>query len=279
MAEKAARFRPVFVKGVKMNVLDLFSGIGGFSLGLERAGMDTVAFCEIDENARKVLQKHWPNVMIFEDVRTINLQLLENVDIVCGGFPCQDISEANINGCGLSGSRSGLWFEYLNIINRIKPKYVIIENVQMLRTKGLDIILQNLDEIGYDAEWHCIQASSVGAPHRRDRLWIIAYPHGFRREPILGGEIVSCAKKANEQDGKVGSWNKSQGREHNTPFACIQQFEQSFNESAVIRMDDGVSKRLDIGHRIKQCGNSIVPQIAEMIGREIMRVNNEFSKS
>lgn len=260
-----------------MRVLDLFSGIGGFSYGLEKAGFKTVAFCEIDSDAQKVLKKHWPEIPIFDDVKSDELKSLKNIDIICGGFPCQDISEANTKGKGLEGIRSGLWFEYLKLIENLEPKYVIVENVQALRKCGLDIILRNLNAIGYDAEWHCIQASSIGAPHRRDRLWIIAYPHGVRREPILGGEIDPCTKEINEQKGKGGSWNESQRREYNTSFACIQQFEQSFNESAVIGMDDGISKRLDIGLRLKQCGNSIVPKIAELIGEAIKIAESEKS--
>ena len=120
-----------------MNILDLFSGIGGFSLGLERAGMHTVAFCEIDPHARAVLHKHWPNVPVFTDVSTLSKgDINEQIDIIAGGFPCQDISTAG-RGAGLSGSRSGLWFEYRRLINEIRPRYAIIENVSALRRRGL----------------------------------------------------------------------------------------------------------------------------------------------
>ncbi len=163
-----------------MKVLDLFSGIGGFSIGLERAGMETVAFCEIDKKARMVLRKHWPSVPIYEDVKELNYERLKkdgiSVDVICGGFPCQDISVAG-KGAGLEGQRSGLWYEYHRIIKELTPKWVIIENVSALRSRGLDAVLRSLFEIGYDAEWHCIPASAVGAPHRRDRIWIIAYPN------------------------------------------------------------------------------------------------------
>lgn len=162
-----------------MNVLDLFSGIGGFSLGLERAGMKTIAFCEIDKKAQLVLKKHWPNVPIFEDVSTLNKEdLNEQVDVICGGFPCQDISLAG-RGAGLAGARSGLWYEFHRLIKEIRPRYAIIENVSALRSRGLDKVLWSLAEIGYDAEWHCIPASAVGAPHQRDRIWIVAYPSSW----------------------------------------------------------------------------------------------------
>jgi DNA (cytosine-5)-methyltransferase 1 len=159
-----------------MNVLDLFSGIGGFSLGLERAGMKTVAFCEVDKKCQQVLKKHWPDVPIFDDVSTLKGEdIEETVDVICGGFPCQDISLAG-KGAGLEGERSGLWTEFHRLIKEIKPKYAIIENVSALRSRGLDQVLREISEIGYDAEWHCITAASVGAPHRRDRIWIVAYP-------------------------------------------------------------------------------------------------------
>jgi DNA-cytosine methyltransferase len=170
-----------------MNILDLFSGIGGFSLGLERAGMKTVAFCEVDKKAQLVLKKHWPDVPIFDDVSNLKGEHIEQtIDIICGGFPCQDISLAG-KGAGLEGKRSGLWTEFHRLIKEIRPKYAIIENVSALRSRGLDQVLRSLSEIGYDAEWHCITAASVGAPHRRDRIWIVAYPgHRGGRDSITG---------------------------------------------------------------------------------------------
>ena len=174
-----------------MKVLDLFSGIGGFSLGLERAGMQTAAFCELNPFCRSVLKKHWPNVPIFEDVTKLKASdINDQIDVIAGGFPCQDISTAG-RGAGLSGSRSGLWFEYHRLINEIQPQFAIIENVSALRSRGLDEVLRSLAEIGYDAEWHCIPASAVGAPHRRDRIWIVAYPndqHGWSKSSNIGGE-------------------------------------------------------------------------------------------
>jgi DNA (cytosine-5)-methyltransferase 1 len=162
-----------------MNVLDLFSGIGGFSLGLERAGMRTVAFCECEPYARSVLAKHWPNVPCYPDVRELTAERLArdgiSVDVICGGFPCQDISVAG-KGAGLAGERSGLWREYARLIGELRPRFVIVENVAALLSRGLAEVLGDLASIGFDAEWHCIPASAVGAPHRRDRIWIVAYP-------------------------------------------------------------------------------------------------------
>ncbi len=164
----------------KLKLLDLFSGIGGFSLGLERSGgFETVAFCEINPFCRKVLRKHWPDVPQYEDIRRLTAeQLIRDgiaVDAICGGFPCQDVSNAG-RGAGLDGERSGLWFEYLRIIRELRPRIVIVENVAALLVRGLDRILGGLAEIGYDAEWECIRASDVGAPHVRNRIWVVAYP-------------------------------------------------------------------------------------------------------
>ena len=164
-----------------MRVGSLFAGIGGFDLGLERAGFDIAWQVEIDPYCQRVLAKHWPTVQRYGDIRVIDWSAVEPVDLLCGGFPCQDISFAG-KGAGLSGERSGLWFEYAKAIDALKPRYVLIENVAALRSRGLDQVLGSLAALGYDAEWHCIPASAVGAPHRRDRIWIVAYPselHGY----------------------------------------------------------------------------------------------------
>ena len=161
-----------------MKVLDLFSGIGGFSLGLERTGgFETVAFCEIDPFCRRVLAKHWPGVPIHDDVRTLTADAFPagGVDVICGGFPCQDVSHAG-KRAGLEGARSGLWSEYARLIGELRPSYVIVENVPGLLSLGLGAVLGDLAALRYDAVWDCIPASAVGAPHLRDRVWILAQP-------------------------------------------------------------------------------------------------------
>lgn len=166
-----------------MRVLDLFAGIGGFTLGLERAGFETVAFCEIEPYAQKVLAKHWPGVPIYDDVRELTAERLIRdgigVDVITGGFPCQDISTAG-QQAGIDGERSGLWSEIARLIGELRPRYAIMENVTNLlageRGAWFGRVLGDLAQIGYDAEWHCIPASHVGAHHRRDRVWIVAYP-------------------------------------------------------------------------------------------------------
>ncbi len=162
-----------------LTVLDLFSGIGGFSLGLERTGgFKTIAFCEIDPFCRRVLAKHWPGVPCFEDIERLSLER-GFADVVCGGFPCQDLSIAG-RGEGITGKRSGLWSHLCRIIGEVRPRYAIVENVPRLLSGGrgtwMGKVLGDLAAVGYDAEWHCIPASVVGAPHIRDRVWIVANP-------------------------------------------------------------------------------------------------------
>lgn len=240
-----------------MNVLDLFSGIGGFSLGLERAGMKTVAFCEIDKKAQLVLKKHWPEVPIFEDVSRLKKEdINEQVDVICGGFPCQDISLAG-RGEGLDGKRSGLWFEFHRLIKEIRPRYAIIENVSALRSRGLEEVLRGISEIGYDAEWHCIPASAVGAPHQRDRIWIVAYIGGSGGEGLVASTDIGKARQG---------WVRC---EKNLFYISSSPFQSGdrWPTPLIRRMDDGIPNRVD---RLKQLGNAVVPQIPELIGTAIM---------
>ena len=157
----------------------LFSGIGGIDLGFDRAGMECVWQVEIDDYATKVLEKHWPEVHREKDIRECGKHNLEWVDVIAGGFPCQDISYAG-RGAGLDGERSGLFFEAVRVVRELQPRAVVLENVAALLTRGLDRVLGTLAEVGYDAEWHCIPAAAVGAPHVRDRVFIIAYSDGGR---------------------------------------------------------------------------------------------------
>ena len=155
----------------------LFAGIGGFDLAARRVGWRTAWYSEIEPYACRVMQKHFPDAVNLGDIRHISHP--PAVDVLCGGFPCQDISTAG-KGAGITGARSGLWKEYARIIEEVRPQYVVIENVSALLTRGLDVVLYDLAALGYDAEWHAIPAAYVGAPHRRDRIWIMAYPNGQR---------------------------------------------------------------------------------------------------
>lgn len=243
----------------KLRVLDLFSGIGGFSLGLERTGgFETVAFCEIEPFPRRVLAKHWPEVPQYDDVRTLTAARLAAdgiaVDAICAGFPCQGVSIAG-NALGLNDPRTGLWSEIVRLIGELAPGYVLLENSAELLGRGLGNILGDLAEIGYDAEWHCIPAGNIGAPHERDRIWIIAYPNSERRgqhhSPTLAIPPL-VAGYANHL-GYEG-WQ--------TPWEQIL--------TDVCRVDDGLRGRLDkLG--LKHLGNAVIPQIPELIGRAILK--------
>lgn len=168
----------------------LFSGIGGIDLAFEMAGMETTWTCEIDDWANELLEKRFPKANHYRDIKEIGKNNLESVDIISGGFPCQDISTAKRGGDGLDGKRSGLWFEMWRVISELRPRWVLIENVANLTSKGGERVLHDLAKIGYDAEWQIISARDVGAKHLRKRIWIIAYPknvsnrlrEGFSRE-------------------------------------------------------------------------------------------------
>ena len=269
-------------------LLDLFSGIGGFSLGLERSGgFKTVAFCEVEPFCTKILNKHWPEVPVYGDVRELTAERLAadgiGVDAICGGFPCQDISTAG-KGAGIEGERSGLWSEYARLIGELRPRYVFVENVAALLGRGMDRVLGDLAAIGYDAEWHCIPASAVGAPHRRDRIWIMAYAESerpgkaWRHKPSRTSEWFTSSSKTLADAASVrqsGSWkpkqpqcaapliNRQTIRVEHGRFSDFWSFEPD-----VGRVADGVP---DWSHRLKALGNAVVPQIPELLGRAVLR--------
>jgi DNA (cytosine-5)-methyltransferase 1 len=243
----------------KLRLLDLFSGIGGFSLGLERSGyFRTVAFCEIEPFPRRVLKKHWPDVPLYEDVRTLTADALRrdgiSVDAICGGFPCTDISEAGLRG-GINTDRSGLWFEYLRLIRELRPRFVIVENVADLLIRGISEVLGGLAEVRFDCWWSCLRALDVGAPQIRDRIWIVAYPEGSEEGSAAARNChrefeAARAQQASQTGGRSGYF----GGENWHP------------EPSICRVDDGFSANVD---RVAALGNAVVPQIPELIGRAI----------
>jgi DNA (cytosine-5)-methyltransferase 1 len=293
---------------MKHKVLDLFAGIGGFSLGLERTGgFETVAFCEQDEKAKLVLNKNWPTVPVYGDIKELTFERLQAdgliPTVITGGFPCQDISAAG-RGEGIIGERSGLWSEMFRLIRDVRPAWAIIENVSVLRSKGLTLVLQNLGEIGYCAEWHCIPASAVGAPHQRDRIWIVAYPmreHSSERGEceITKGEGGGWGNKQAGSQGDV-EWERSvrgsgsgagEDVAHSdrprlegwlstrlqectlqqpvgTGSSCEGELSDYWKSgSDVLRVADGIPNRVD---RLKQLGNAVVPQIPQLLGQAIL---------
>ncbi len=233
-----------------LRVGSLFSGIGGIDLGLERAGFTITWQCEKDPWCRKILTKHWPEVPKYEDVQTLDAQTVEPVDLLAGGFPCQDLSVAGKQAGLKEGTRSGLWFEFARLIRALRPRYVLVENVSgILANHALGRVLGDLAECGYDSEWDCISASSIGAPHPRERYWVCAYPAS------LGSpEGPQFFRVLPETIGRNrGAWN---GRRVDQP--------------GILRMAYGVSHRVD---RLRGLGNSVVPQIVQWIGQQIMNVH------
>ena len=190
----------------------LFSGIGGIELGFERAGgFETAWFVECEPYAQAVLRKHWPNVPIYGDIREIDFTTLPKVDILTGGFPCQDISNAGKRK-GITGERSGLWKEYLRAICEIRPKIVFVENVAALVNRGLDVVLRDLAQAGYDAEWFCLSAADVGAPHKRQRIWIIAHSDGNSQSVMSFNGEQGCGKLgknvADNSNKGISTWRR-----------------------------------------------------------------------
>lgn len=271
--------------------------------------MRTVAFCEIDPYCRAVLRKHWPDVPCHDDIRTFHAPA-GSADVICGGFPCQDISYAG-DGAGLAGERSGLWSEYARLIGEVRPRFVIVENVSALLARGLGDVLRDLAAIGYDAEWHCIPASAVGAPHRRDRLWIVGYPHheGKSVSPLHDEapwlpQLMADAYGSRPQGRSVDPLDAKQPKEPtgqgcaflaDTPSERQQGPRQSIVRRSPAPNSQGKATVLepgclgenwriepDVGRvangiparvdRLRSLGNAVVPQIPEIIGRAIMSI-------
>jgi DNA (cytosine-5)-methyltransferase 1 len=232
-----------------VRVLDLFSGIGGMSLGLERAGsFETVAFCEINPFCRRVLAKHWPSVECHEDINTLPLAH-GMADMVTAGFPCQDLSFAG-KGAGLAGARSGLWWKVRRTLRVVRPPVALLENVAALLHRGMGTVFGSLAAIGYDTEWHCIPATAVGADHFRDRTWVVAYTDS--------GDCDGWYSALQVGWGGVAAEIESQN------LRCRAEWPA---EPGVCRIAYGIPDR------VEQCngyGNAVVPQIPELIGRAIM---------
>ena len=245
-----------------MNVLSLFAGVGGLELGLERAGMTTVGQVEIDPYCQRVLARHWPEVPRHDDVRTApdwwTAILRPTVDVVCGGFPCQPFSNAGFMQ-GIADERwAWPWMEA--VVRRVRPRYVLVENVSALVRDGraFGTVLRDLHKLGFDAEWATLRASDFGAPHPRERVYLLAHStrvdgqsrHRMgagrdRRAPIPTGGLPRLDV---DQRGRAAS-------------------EWLAREPRVERLVDGVPAQVD---RLRVAGNAVVPQIAEHIGRWIM---------
>lgn len=270
-----------------MTFVSLFAGVGGIDLGLERAGMRCVGQVEIDEYATRVLERHWPSTPRIRDVRDFHGTEFGPFDLLTGGYPCQPFSLAGAR-LGESDERH-LWPEVLRIIRNVRPRLVLLENVPGHLSLGFGRVLGDLAESGYDAEWDCIPAATVGAPHRRDRLWIVAYPDhsrsGLGRAEsagwpfVVGGGSLAYPDQqrphlgAAAYDGQsvrhiVGNGAEPQSRRHELEPGTAR-FGRWEPEPDVGRVAHGIPNRVD---RLRTLGNAVVPQVAEHIGRRLMEV-------
>ena len=210
-------------------------------------GFQAVAFCEIDQFCQKVLAKHWPGVPCYPDLKTLKGDEVENIDIIAAGFPCQPFS--------LAGSRGGdkdprhLWPEVARIIRTVRPRYVLLENVPGHLSLGFGRVLGDLAKIGYDAEWQCIQAADVGAAHRRERVFIVAYPQGEQRHVCANPQ---ARKVPQPRDRHRTALSRKRWQPHEPPFC---------------RGIDGLPNRVD---RLRALGNAVVPAVAQFIGEQIL---------
>jgi DNA (cytosine-5)-methyltransferase 1 len=251
-----------------LTVGSLFAGIGGFDLGFERAGFEIRWQVEIDPFCRAVLAKHWPNVRRYHDVRCCGFGRgeghVEDVDVLCGGFPCQDISDAGRRE-GIDGARSGLWREMVRLIRYVRPRYVLVENVPALLTRGMDRVLGDLADCGLDAEWDVWGADDFGASQHRKRIWLLAYTNN----PRLQGPIWAGQSRAPRQTWPAahseplrstgGLWPPGPGALADVP-----------------RMADGPADR---AHRLRSLGNAVVPQIAQWIAERINEAEEQVGSA
>lgn len=236
-----------------MKIGSLFAGIGGLELGLEWAGVGhTVWQVEQNAYAQQVLAKHWPNARRYDDVRTVGAHNLEPVDVLCGGFPCQDISAAG-RGAGLSGERSGLWFEYLRLVGELRPRFVVVENVSVLLVRGADVVLGGLAALGYGAVWTTLRAADVGAPHLRERLFCVAYAEGVaEREPADEAQPFATRGHARVEPRGVGelSLAYADGLREPQPQGRFADERGRAGDRAAVAVADAHGARLEVGERL-----------------------------
>ena len=265
-----------------MRVLDLFSGIGGFSLGLERAGFTTAAFCEIDPFCRRVLAKHWPGVPIYDDVRELDAARLRadgigRIDVVTGGYPCQPFSHAG-KRAGTDDARH-LWPAMRRVVGEVRPAWIVAENVAGHITLGLDQVLADLEADGYAGRAVAVPACAKDAPHIRQRVWIIGrripgdgdgdgesdLPIHAEMERLPGDMADTDAPRLSERPGIAGMDGAAPSRHQGQ----VTAFRGRWNpEPRVGRVAHGIPRRMD---RLKALGNAVVPQVVEEIGRAIMQ--------
>ena len=254
-----------------LRMIDTFSGIGGFSLAARwLGGIETVQFVEREPYCHRILAKHWPTVPIHDDICTFN-PAPRSADIVSGGFPCQDISAAGKQAGIKQGTRSGLFYELMRVICVVRPRYVVLENVSAILANGLDTVLGELAEAGFDCEWACIPASAVGACHQRSRWWCVAYANNTGVEAPRTEQQPAGI----EQYGELAAYSSGQGLERRWACGSIANrlspdWRSYLSEPVLCRGDDGLSGRVD---RLKALGNAVVPQVAMIPLARVLRLD------
>jgi DNA (cytosine-5)-methyltransferase 1 len=261
-----------------LRIIDTFSGIGGFSLAARwLGGFQTVQFVEWEPYCQRILSQHFPNTPIHGDITTFFPER-GAADVICGGFPCQDISTAGKQAGIKQGTRSGLFYELIRVVRLVRPQFVVLENVAAILANGLDTVLGELAEAGFDAEWACIPASAVGACHQRDRWWLVAYPQGqqchgrgfanpegqTRAAAKLGDSYGPDAPNAHcqrQQEQQPSAFSSGSGWScwSNAPRQLNPDWRSYLSQPVLCRGDDGLSGRVD---RLKALGNAVVPQVA-----------------
>lgn len=290
-----------------LTIGSLFSGIGGLELGLERAGFGPVLWqVEIKPECQAVLAAHWPNTERHADIRTVGAAQLAKPGLICGGFPCQDVSSAG-KRVGLRGARSGLWFEFRRVVSELHPKWVVVENVASGARAWVDEVSAGLGELGYGIVPIPLEAADVGAPHARARIFLIAVSYAHQNSEHARAEYAEVASasvtsnvdgdRVRNEQGWSGGARGSDSRviandgaqpanTQGTGLPCSgrrSRYESSLTEPAhcdwwsavpeILRVDDGLPRRLDAANaRIQALGNAVVPQCAEVIGWVIREI-------
>ena len=282
-----------------LSVGELFAGIGGIGLGFERAGFQVGWQVEKDEYANRVLRKHWPNVRRWGDVRTFPPEPVDDwrVDVIAGGFPCQDISNAG-QRAGIDGERSGLWGEFARIVGVLRPRFVVVENVAALLVRGMGRVCGDLAACGYDAEWRIVPAGGpggVGAPHRRERVFVVGYASGSGREPARGGLCEGDSEEQRKRrpanaGNQIANVPDAAGVGMEGDGATRVEVTQTQIGPRIFRRDctgtgkgywevepdvgrlvDGVPNRVD---RLRCLGNAVVPAVAQYVAESILEFDN-----
>lgn len=269
-----------------LRLLDTFAGIGGFSLAAHQlGGFETIGFVEREPFCQQILSKNYAGIPIYDDITTFNPEP-GSADVICGGFPCQDISTAGKQAGIKEGTRSGLFYELMRVVRLVRPQYVVLENVAAILANGLDIVLGELAEAGFDAEWACIPASAVGACHQRDRWWLVAYPSRqqcHERQPADTARTTRASTKFGDGHGKTAAYTNHQRQQeqhlaaiadqqrqprwHDAPQRLNPDWRGYVSQPVLCRRDDGLSGRVD---RLKALGNAVVPQVAMIPLRRVL---------